>query len=78
MREKKFEKIEKNLSIILQILSTEEYLDFIYSNDSLNQYDKIMSKVDNGDYPSNYKDKITEDMLDEIIVLLDKKTNSYN
>lgn len=76
MRNEMFLSIEENLSSLLHILDTEAYLNFIQSNESLKKYDDIMGKIDNGDYPDNYKDQITNEMLEEIMIVIDKKINS--
>lgn len=76
MRNDMFLNIEEKLSNLLHIIDTEAYLNFIQSNESLKKYDDIMGKIDNGDYPENYKDQITDEMLAEILNLIDEKINS--
>lgn len=76
MRNDMFLNIEEKLSNLLHIIDTEAYLNFIQSNESLKKYDDIMGKIDNGDYPENYKDQITDEMLGEILNLIDEKINS--
>lgn len=74
MRKEKIDQIEDVLSKVIYKLSTEDYLKLISSNMSLKTYDKISGKVDNGEYPPNYLDQVSDEMLDEIIIYLKEKT----
>lgn len=73
MRNEKFLLIEKQLSDLLQKMDNKSYLNLIFSNTVLKKYDDIISKIDNGDYPENYRDQITDDDLDSIINYLKEK-----
>ena len=72
-RKEKFLFIENHLSSLLHKLDNKSYLNMINSNETLNKYDNIIGKIDNGDYPENYRDQITDDDLDTIINDLKEK-----
>lgn len=72
-RKEKFLFIENHLSSLLHKLDNKSYLNMINSNENLNKYDNIIGKIDNGDYPENYRDQITDDDLDTIINYLKEK-----
>mgnify|MGYP004528548251 FL=1 len=72
-RKEKFLFIESHLSSLLHKLDNKSYLNMINSNETLNKYDNIIGKIDNGDYPENYRDQITDDDLDTIINYLKEK-----
>ncbi len=72
-RKEKFLFIENHLSSLLHKLDNKSYLNMINSNETLNKYDNIIGKIDNGDYPENYRDQITDDDLDTIINYLKEK-----
>ena len=72
-RKEKFLFIENHLSSLLHKLDNKSYLNIINSNETLNKYDNIIGKIDNGDYPENYRDQITDDDLDTIINYLKEK-----
>lgn len=74
MRKEKFDSIEEKLSKLLLKLGDENYLEIIYANENLKKYDDILAKINNGDYPVNYLDKITDEELDAILDYL-KKVN---
>ncbi len=74
MRKEKFDSIEEKLSKLLLKLGDENYLKIIYANENLKKYDDILAKINNGDYPVNYLDKITDEELDAILDYL-KKVN---
>ncbi len=76
MREEKINQIEDILSTVIYKLSTQDYLELISSNKSLKKYDEISGKIDNGDYPPNYLDKLDDMVLDEIIIYLIEKTTN--
>lgn len=72
-RKEKFLFIESHLSSLLHKLDNKSYLNMINSNETLNKYDNIIGKIDNGDYPENYRDQLTDDDLDTIINYLKEK-----
>lgn len=72
-RKEKFLFIENHLSSLLHKLDNKSYLNMINSNETLNKYDNIIGKIDNGDYPESYRDQITDDDLDTIINYLKEK-----
>ena len=72
-RKEKFLFIENHLSSLLHKLDNKSYLNMINSNETLNKYDNIIGKIDNGDYPENYRDQLTDDDLDTIINYLKEK-----
>lgn len=72
MREEKINQIEDILSTVVYKLSTQD----LSSNKSLKKYDEISGKIDNGDYPPNYLDKLDDMVLDEIIIYLIEKTTN--
>lgn len=74
MRKDKFELIENKLSNLLSKLGEKEYLNLINENTLLKKYDNILGKIDNGDYPSNYINQISDKELDNIIEYLNKMT----
>ena len=74
MRKEKFDSIEEKLSKLLLKLGDENYLKIICANENLKKYDDILAKINNGDYPVNYLDKITDEELDAILDYL-KKVN---
>ena len=51
----------------------DEYLNLLKSNENLKLYDKVLARIDNGDYPNDYLNMITDDMLDDILNYLNSK-----
>ena len=72
-RNEKFLFIENHLSSLLHKMDNNSYLALINDNEVLQKYDNIIGKIDNGDYPENYRDQITDDDLDIIINYLKEK-----
>ena len=73
MRTEKIVKIEEILSDLLSKLGNDEYLNLLKSNENLKLYDKVLARIDNGDYPNDYLNMITDDMLDDILNYLHSK-----
>lgn len=73
MRTEKIVKIEELLSDLLTKLGNDEYLNLLKSNENLKLYDKVLARIDNGDYPNDYLNMITDDMLDDILNYLHSK-----
>lgn len=73
MKTEKILKIEEILSDLLSKLGNDEYLNLLKSNENLTLYDKVLARIDNGDYPNDYLNMITEDMLDDILNYLNSK-----
>lgn len=73
MRTEKIVKIEEILSDLLSKLGNDEYLNLLKSNENLKLYDKVLARIDNGDYPNDYLNMITDDMLDDILNYLNSK-----
>lgn len=72
-RNEKFLFIENYLSSLLYKIDNSSYLALINDNEVLQKYDNIIGKIDNGDYPENYRNQITDDELDIIINYLKEK-----
>lgn len=72
-RNEKFIFIENYLSSLLHKIDNSSYLALINDNEILQKYDNIIGKIDNGDYPENYMDQITDNDLDIIINYLKEK-----
>ena len=70
MRDEKFKNIEDKLSKLLLKLEDKEYIELIMANESLKKYDNILGKIDNGDYPRDYINQITDNELNEILEYL--------
>ena len=70
MRDEKFKNIEDKLSKLLLKLEDKEYIELIMANESLKKYDNILDKIDNGDYPRDYINQITDNELNEILEYL--------
>jgi len=73
---KKITIIEDLLSEALLNLGTEKYMELIKGNKNLLEYDNILGKVDNGDYPESYMEQFTDEVLDDIIKYLNDKKES--
>lgn len=69
---KKIELIDSLLSDFLKMMSNEDYLEMINNCPELKKYDNIMAKIDNGEYPNNYHEQITDLELNKIIAYLNK------
>lgn len=73
MRTEKIVEIEEILSDLLTKLGNDDYLELLKSNKNLALYDKILARIDNGDYPNDYLSMISDEMLDDILKFLNDK-----
>ena len=74
----KIVEIEEILSDLLIKLGNDDYLELLKSNKNLALYDKILSRIDNGDYPNDYLSMISDEMLDDILKYLNDRNKKDN
>lgn len=78
MRTEKIVEIEEILSDLLTKLGNDDYLELLKSNKNLALYDKILARIDNGDYPNDYLSMISDEMLDDILKFLNDRNKKDN
>ena len=64
-------KIEELLNNQLLSMSNQDYLSLLANNKDLKLYDEIMQKIDNGDWPQSYLNKISGKQLSNILNYLE-------
>lgn len=75
MRKEKFDIIDDLLSDTLIQFGSNRYIQIIKGNDSLCEYDTILARIENGDYPESFLDNFKDSKLDEIIEYLKEELN---
>lgn len=77
MRETKLDLIEEFLCKTLPFLSEDEYLALIKGNDLLVLYDQIAAKIDDGEVPSSYMNRLSDEDLDVVLEYLKEVLLKY-
>ena len=72
-KEKRFDEIDKKLSILFENMEYADYISFIKNNKKLNLYDKILGESDINKIPKIFRSALSDELLDQIEIIIDKQ-----